>query len=296
MQLTHNVYRTTRSPSLIKRVWRSYKQNASALFALWSLGLFILVTLFSPWLAPFNPSFQTGEILLPPSWYSIGHVEYFLGTDDLSRDMLSRLIAGARATFGLALVITFCSGLIGIVVGMLMGISEGPLARFVSQLLDAAIAIPSLLVAIIFVALFGNDGIHLFWALLIALVLRFIRSTYSAVFDEMQKEYILSSRLDGANNLELLWHAILPNIVASLASSFTRAISSTILDIAALGFLGFSISNSACEWGSMVNEAIEYVLVAPWTVILPCSAIMFTVLSVNLFGDNITRAISTGTE
>lgn len=125
---------------------------------------------------------------------------------------------------------------------------------------------------------------------------RMVRSVYSMVHDELEKEYIIAARLDGASTLNILLFAILPNIASGLVTEITRALSMAILDIAALGFLDLGAQLPSPEWGAMLGDALELIYVAPWTVMLPGAAIMLSVLLVNLLGDGIRRAIIAGVE
>ncbi|MBE1274076.1 putrescine export ABC transporter permease SapC [Enterovibrio baiacu] len=293
---SNSVYLEQRIPNQLERCWFAFRENTLAVFGLWCLCLLILITIFAPWITPYGPQFQTGQLLLPPSWDNLGSVDYFLGTDDLTRDMLSRLIAGSRLTFGYAISVALAAGIIGVFIGILAGMTSGLKSSFLNHLLDTVLSIPSLLLAIIMVAFYGPGEMSILLAVWLALIPRFIRSVYTAVHAEMEKEYILSSRLDGANSFYLLYHSVLPNIFVTLSTELTRAISVAILDIAALGFLGLGAQAPSPEWGTMLGDSIELVFTAPWTVTLPGLAIMMSVLVVNLVGDGLTQAINSGTE
>lgn len=128
---------------------------------------------------------------------------------------------------------------------------------------------PSLLLAIIVVAFAGPHLTHAMFAVWLALLPRMVRSVYSMVHDELEKEYVIAARLDGASTLNILWFAILPNITAGLITEITRALSMAILDIAALGFLDLGAQLPSPEWGAMLGDALELIYVAPWTVMLP---------------------------
>ncbi|ATF10464.1 putrescine export ABC transporter permease SapC [Candidatus Enterovibrio altilux] len=293
---SNSIYLEQHIPNQLERCWKTFRENTISVFGLWCLCLLILITLFSPWISPYGPQFQTGQLLLPPSWDTIGSVDYFLGTDDLTRDMLSRLIAGARLTFGYAVLVALAAGVIGVFIGALAGMTSGLKSSLLHHLLDTVLSIPSLLLAIIVVAFYGPGELSIMLAIWLALIPRFIRSVYTAVHAEMEKEYILSSRLDGANNFYLLYYSVLPNIFVTLNTELVRAISVAILDIAALGFLGLGAQAPSPEWGAMLGDSIEFVFTAPWTVTLPGLAIMISVLVVNLVGQGLTQAINSGTE
>ncbi|WP_407332728.1 putrescine export ABC transporter permease SapC [Enterovibrio sp. 27052020O] len=293
---SNSVYLEQHISTQFERSWKAFRENTLAVFGFWCLCLLLLITILAPWISPYDPQFQTGHLLLPPSWDTKGTVDYFLGTDDLTRDMLSRLIAGSRLTFGYAILVALAAGVLGVLIGILAGMTSGLKSSFLNHLLDTVLSIPSLLLAIIVVAFKGPGEMNILLAVWLALIPRFIRAVYTAVHAEMEKEYILAARLDGANSFYLLYHSVLPNILVVLNTEFTRAVSVAILDIAALGFLGLGAQAPSPEWGAMLGDSIELVFTSPWTVTLPGLAIMISVLVVNLVGDGVSQAINAGTE
>ncbi|WP_281630112.1 putrescine export ABC transporter permease SapC [Vibrio sp. St2] len=294
--LTDNVYQEEQIPTQFERFWRSYRANGLAMFGLWCFGLIVIVTLASPWLAPHDPQAQTGELLVPPSWNPAGTVEYFLGTDDLGRDILSRLIVGSQLTFGAAVIITLIATVVGCLIGILAGMTKGLISSTLNHLLDTVMSIPSLLLAIIFVAFLGFGEFNILLAICLALIPRFVRSVYIAVHTEVEKDYIMAARLDGANDFYLLWNSILPNILVVIASEVTLALSIAILDITALGFLGLGAQAPSTEWGAILGDSVELIYLAPWTVTLPGLAIMFIVIVINLVGEGVRQALNAGIE
>ncbi|BDR13901.1 ABC transporter permease subunit [Vibrio sp. STUT-A11] len=294
--LTNNVYQEEHIPTQFERFWRSYRANGLAMFGLWCLVFIVLVTLFAPFIAPFDPQAQSGELLVPPSWSPSGSVDYFLGTDDLGRDILSRLIIGSQLTFGAAVGITITAAIIGCLIGVLAGMTKGLLSSTLNHLLDTVMSIPSLLLAIIFVAFLGFGEFNILLAICLALIPRFIRSVYIAVHSEVEKDYIMAARLDGANDFYLLWSSILPNVLTVIAAEFTLALSTAILDITALGFLGLGAQAPSTEWGAILGDSVELIYIAPWTVTLPGLTIMFTVITLNLVGEGVRRSLNAGIE
>jgi len=266
------------------------------MFGLWCLLILFLITLVAPWITPHDPQAQSGELLIPPSWNPAGTVEYFLGTDDLGRDILSRLIEGSRLTFGAAFVITLVATVVGCFIGVLAGMTRGLLSSVLNHLLDTVMSIPSLLLAIIFVAFLGFGEFNILLAICLALIPRFVRSVYIAVHTEVEKDYIMAARLDGANRFYLLWNSILPNILVIIAAEVTLAWSIAILDITALGFLGLGAQAPSTEWGAILGDSVELIYLAPWTVTLPGLVIMFTVIVINLVGEGIRQALNAGIE
>ncbi|MCL9782061.1 ABC transporter permease subunit [Vibrio sp. S4M6] len=294
--LTSNVYQEEHIPTQFERFWRSYRNNSMAMFGFWCLLIITLVTLAAPWITPHDPQAQSTHLLLPPSWDPTGTVDYFLGTDDLGRDILSRIILGSQLTFGAAVIITFFAAIIGCTIGILAGMTKGLLSSTLNHLLDTVMSIPSMLLAIIFVAFFGFGELNILIAIGLALIPRFVRSVYIAVHAEVEKDYVMASRLDGARNFFLLWNAILPNILAVIASEATLALSVAILDISALGFLGLGAQSPSTEWGAILGDAVELIYLAPWTVTLPGLAIMFVVIVINLVGDGVRTSLNAGIE
>ncbi|MCE0492651.1 ABC transporter permease subunit [Vibrio salinus] len=294
--LTNNVYQEEHIPSQFERFWRSYRTNNLAMFGLWCLLILILITVLAPWISPHNSQLQTGNLLLPPSWDPSGSVDYFFGTDDLGRDILSRVIEGSRHSLGYAIIITMVSTLIGCLIGILAGMTSGILSSTLNHLLDTIASIPSLLLGIIFVAFLGTGEINVLYAVTLALIPRFIRSLYVAVHNEIEKDYIMAARLDGAKDIYLLWNSILPNVLTVIASEITFALSTSILDITALGFLGLGAQAPSTEWGAILGDSVELLYLAPWTVTLPGLTIMFTIIIVNIVGDGTRRAINAGIE
>jgi cationic peptide transport system permease protein len=278
------------SPSI--RLWLAFSANPASLIALWVVIFLLLLIGLGPLLSPFAPEAQQSHtILMPPSWDIDGHVEHFLGTDDLGRDILSRILHGVRLTFGMSLMIVISALATGFIIGALSGMMKGIKSSILGHLLDALLSIPSLLMAILVVAVLGPGLENVFWAVGIAMTPQFVRSIHQAVHEETQKEYVTAARLDGANTWQVFWFVILPNVTDVIIIQTTLAISAAILDIAALGFLNLGAQAPSAEWGSMVLQGLDNLLIAPWTVTIPGVAILFSVLSINLVGDGLRSAL-----
>lgn len=290
-----SVYSEKRPPGTLRTAWRKFYSDASAMVGLYGCAGLAVLCIFGGWFAPYGIDQQfLGYQLLPPSWSRYGEVSFFLGTDDLGRDVLSRLLSGAAPTVGGAFVVTLAATICGLVLGTFAGATHGLRSAVLNHILDTLLAIPSLLLAIIVVAFAGPSLSHAMFAVWLALLPRMVRSIYSMVHDELEKEYVIAARLDGASTLNILWFAVMPNITAGLVTEITRALSMAILDIAALGFLDLGAQLPSPEWGAMLGDALELIYVAPWTVMLPGAAIMISVLLVNLLGDGVRRAIVRG--
>ncbi|CDL87932.1 putrescine export ABC transporter permease SapC [Xenorhabdus cabanillasii] len=291
-----NFYREKKTPSPLKVIWRFFYADVLAMTGFYGVLILIVFSLFGSHIAPYQLDQQLIDQLMPPSWSHYGNVAFFLGTDDLGRDIFSRLLIGTSSTFGAALIVTTAAAIVGLFIGSLAGITHGLKSAILNHILDTLLSIPSLLLAIIVVAFVGASLQHAMIAICLALLPRIVRTIYTAVHDELDKEYIISARLDGASNYHILRYAVFPNITAVIVSELTRTFSIAILDIAALGFLNLGAQLPSPEWGAMLGGSLELIYTAPWTVMLPGVAIMLSVLLVNLLGDGLHRAINAGVE
>ena len=249
-----------------------------------------------PLVIPYGIDDQHSNHLLPrPSWANSGNIDYFLGTDDLGRDILSRLVAGARLTFGNALLVVLIALVIGSAIGILGGMSKGVKSRRAPSPARYPALHPVPAAGHHRRAILGPGLFNTLIAITLALIPPFIRATYNAVHAEMQKEYIIASRLDGSPPQRIMRLAILPNIVETLVTQTTRTLSAAILDISAVGFLGLGPISPA-GWGAMLADSRRSYLSGPWTVTLPGMAILFSVLVTNLVGEGIREALKEGND
>ncbi|OTA15866.1 oligopeptide transporter permease [Xenorhabdus vietnamensis] len=291
-----NFYREKQMPSPLKVIWRFFYADVLAMTGFYGVLILIILSLLGEHLAPHSFHLQLSHQLMPPSWSHSGNVSFFLGTDDLGRDIFSSLLIGTSSTFGGALVVTTVVAIIGLIIGSLAGMTHGLKSAALNHIFDTLLAIPSLLLAIIVVAFAGASLHHAMIAVSLALLPRIVRTVYTAVHNELDKEYIIAARLDGASNHHILRYAIFPNITAVIVSELTRALSIAILEISALGFLDLGAQRPSPEWGAMLKNSLELLSNAPWTVMFPGAAIMISVLLVNLLGNGLHRAINAGVE
>lgn len=275
-----------------KAAWVIYKQNKGALIGTVILAIILLMSLIGPWLAPYDPAHQfNNRVLLPPIWDSAGDFDYFFGTDDLGRDLLSRLLYGARLSLQLTFTVVLIAAVIGIILGAASAFLNPTLRSLLMRIMDLLLSFPSLLLAIAIVAIIGPGLPNAIYAVIIVLIPQFVRITQSAISDELNKDYVMAARLDGAKRFRLLTHHVWPNIVPALIVQLTFSFSTALLDIAALGFLGLGAQPPMAEWGTMLSESRAFIQFAPWTMTLPGVAIFLTVLSINLVGDGIRDAL-----
>lgn len=279
-------------PSPFMQLWIIFRRTPVAMLGFACFLFLIFLAVFAPILAPYPPiEGHLDMILLPPAWHDDGNVSFLLGTDELGRDMLSRLMYGTSLTFGLSFIVVIISLVIGVVIGSLSALTKGIKSSFLNHFLDVILSIPSLLLAIIIVAILGPGISNTVWAIVIVLIPQFIHITRYAVKEEFRKDYVLASRLDGASNFRLLYYSVLPNIVERIMSQATLAQSTAILEIATLGFLGLGAQAPLPEWGAMLANGLERFYIAPWTVYLPGLAILFAVVTTNLLGEGMRHAL-----
>jgi len=285
-------YHEAEVPSTFSRWWKHFKLNKLALFALFIYGFIALTAVFANFIAPYDPTLQfTDSIHIPPSWYDDGKVQFLLGTDYIGRDMLSRLVYGARLSLVLSFIVVFISASVGISLGVLSSFSNYWLDSIVMRIMDFILAIPSLLLAVVIVAIIGPGLPNAIYAVALVIVPHFVLVTRAAIKIEIKKDYVRAMQLDGASNIRLFSQSILPNILPPVVVQLTLAFSTAILEIAALGFLGLGAQAPNPEWGTILSESHNNIMFAPWTVTLPGLAIFFTLLSVNLVGDGLRDAM-----
>ncbi|MCQ4261013.1 ABC transporter permease subunit [Stutzerimonas stutzeri] len=279
-------------PSPLGEFWTAFRRNKGALGGLIFMLLLVVCAVFAPALAPYNPTEQFREFLLtPPAWQDGGTPQFLLGTDELGRDMLSRLIHGARLSLLIGLASVVFSLVPGILLGLLAGFSPTRFGPFIMRLMDVMLALPSLLLAVAIVAILGPGLINTIFAIAIVSLPSYVRLTRAAVMTELNRDYVTASKLAGAGTLRLMFISVLPNCMAPLIVQATLSFSSAILDAAALGFLGLGVQPPTPEWGTMLASARDYIERAWWVVSLPGLAILLSVLAINLFGDGLRDAL-----
>ncbi|WMY95020.1 MAG: putrescine export ABC transporter permease SapC [Arsenophonus sp.] len=292
-----NFYYEQKITSPIKMILQNFYNDIFAMTGFYGVLFLLILSLFGTYLAPYTINEQFLEYqLLPPSWCHNGNIAFFLGTDDLGRDIMSQLIIGTASTCGSSFIITISVMLFGIIFGCLAVLIKGFTSVILHYVLDTLLSIPSLLLAIIIITFSGASLKNAIIAIWLALLPKIIKKVHDAVSNELHTEYVLAARLDGASNFYIIWYTILPNITHILVIEITYTLSITICDIVALGFLDLGARLPTAEWGTMVGNSLELIYVAPWTVFLPNTAIMISILFINLLGDGLHRAINSGVE
>jgi dipeptide transport system permease protein len=279
-------------PSALAEFWYYFSRNKGAVIGLAVFVVIVLLAVFAPLVSPHTPNEQDRSALLHvPFWMEGGSFSFPLGTDAVGRDLLSRLIYGARFSLFIGVVVVTQSVLFGVLIGLIAGYFPGRVDIVIMRLMDIILAFPSLLLALVLVAVLGPGLLNAMIAISIVNQPHFVRLTRAAVMTERQKEYVVASRVAGAGTLRLMFKTILPNCLAPLIVQATLAFSAAILDAAALGFLGMGAQPPTPEWGTMLAEAREFIQRAWWVVTFPGLAILITVIAINLMGDGLRDAL-----
>lgn len=279
-------------PSPWQRTWREFRASHVAFVGLIVLGVFAFFAIFAPVVAPYDPLQQNIDaLLIPPSWELNGTISHLFGTDALGRDVFSRIVYGCRVTFGTSLMLVLLAMVLGVSISTLAGMTSGVRSSIINHLLDALMAIPTLLIAIIIVAILGTGLVNSMWAITLALTPQFIHYTRSFVRSEMKKEYILASKLDGANPWQLFRHSILPNMIEMLVVQGSLALSIAVIDVSALGFLNLGAQPPLPELGAILADGLDVAYLAPWNAALPGLSIFLMVLAINIVGDGLRSAL-----
>lgn len=279
-------------PSPLRDFWRYFSANKGAVAGLVIvLGVMLLAAL-APWIAPYEPTLTDNSVFLtPPAWQAGGSSAHWLGTDAIGRDILSRLIHGARLSLVIGVAVVALSVIAGTVLGLLAGYFRGVFEIAVMRTMDIILTLPSLLLAIVIVAILGPGLMNAMLAVAIVVLPHYVRITRAAVISEVSRDYVTAARMGGAGHIRLMFSEVLPNCTAPLIVQASLGISTAILDAAALGFLGLGAQPPAPEWGTMLADAREFVLRAWWVVTFPGLAILITVLAFNLLGDGLRDAL-----
>jgi len=282
----------TSTPSPFSAFWTAFRCNRGALLGLWTVLAIVLIAALAPWLAPCDPTVTDNQVFLtPPAWQSGGSAAHWLGTDAIGRDILSRLMHGARLSLAIGVAVVALSVLLGCALGLAAGYVRGVFDMVVMRCMDVILTLPSLLLAIVIVAILGPGLVNAMLAVSIVVLPHYVRITRAAVLAEAQRDYVTAARLSGAGHLRLMLVEILPNCAAPLIVQASLGLSTAILDAAALGFLGLGAQPPLPEWGTMLADAREFVLRAWWVVTFPGLAILITVLALNLLGDGLRDAL-----
>lgn len=267
----------------LQETWYRLRQNTGAMVGLVIIVLFVVVAAFAPLLAPSDPTAQVmADRKTPPLTNG-----YLLGTDDLGRDLLSRIIYGGRLSMTIGIVSVGIAMAGGVAIGTVSGYYGGVVDRIVMRFIDIMLAFPYVLLTIVIVAVLGPSLTNAMIAIGISQMPRYVRLVRASVMAEKESDYVLAERSLGTGDLELMFGSILPNSLAPVIVMATLGVGEAILSSAALSFLGLGAQPPTPEWGLMIASSREFVTNAWWIVTFPGIATLLAVLGFNLFGDGL---------
>jgi peptide/nickel transport system permease protein len=250
------------------------------------LLLLVIPAIFASQVAPYNPiKGSLSKRLKPPVWVQGGSMDHLLGTDKMGRDILSRIIHGARVSLAVSLVAIVVAGSIGTALGLAAGYFGGRLDTLIMRLVDVSLALPTILLALVLVAAAGSSFVTVITVIAVILWARYARQVRGETLSIRERDFIARARVSGASHLRIMLRYIFPNVVNSLLVLATLQVGAVILLESTLSFLGVGIPRPAPAWGVMVADGRELIVVAWWVALFPGLAIMLTVLSLNLLGD-----------
>ena len=269
-----------------------FLKNRTGLAGLIIIAIFAFAALFAPIISPHNPVENAlYEQLKPPVWSPAGASKNLLGTDDLGRDILSRLIYGARVSLTLGVVSVGIALLLGSILGALAGYYKGWPDNLIMRFMDIILAFPHILLAIVIVAYLGPGLRNAMMAIGIINIPRFARIVRASVMEEYEKDYVTAARAVGACNRRIIFNAIFPNCLAPIIVQASLGFGAAILDAAGLSFLGLGAQPPIPEWGAMIAQGRAMILRAWWVMTFPGIAILLGVLGFNLLGDGLRDAL-----
>lgn len=272
------------------RWWIKLRRNPVGMLGAILVGLAILVAVGAPVLAPREPTKQNlRSRMLPPAWHAEGDVTYLLGTDQLGRDLLSRLIYGARISVVVGVLGVIVAMVVGVALGLISGYAGGWADTIISRIVDTFMSIPFILLAMAVVGALGLGKGSGLWTLIIVLGLTgwvtFARVVRGEVLSIKERDFVQSARSIGQTDLWILLRHILPNVTASIIVLSTLQIATVIIAESSLSFLGLGVQPPTITWGVMLAEGRDHLATSWWLATFPGLAISLTVLGAILFGD-----------
>ncbi|HEX3350768.1 MAG TPA: ABC transporter permease [Acetobacteraceae bacterium] len=263
------------------------KQAFAALGAL-IVGGVAIVAILAPWITPHDPFLQDlNARMQPPFWMDGSSPEHLLGTDQLGRDYLSRLIYGARISMIIGVLVVICSGLIGTTLGVLGGFFGGRVDAVVMFVITCRLAIPLILIALTVVAFVGSSFTVVVLTLGLLLWERFAVVSRTTTMQVRTLDYVAAAQAAGCSRFYILLREVLPNIIHHLVVVATLEMALAILLEAALSFLGLGVPSPLPSWGLMISEAKDYMYFSPWVIMIPGVTLFVLVLGINLLGDGL---------
>jgi dipeptide transport system permease protein len=282
----------TAPPGPFRAFWNAFSENRGAVLGLVVVTVIVLIALFAPLLAPHDPIEQfKGATKLPPFWMEKSDPRFLLGTDAVGRDMLSRLMYGARVSLFIGLSVMVVSMAVGIALGLAAAWFGGIIDVAIIRVMDLIMAIPSLVLAILIIAMIGPSLTNTIIAVTIVYLPRYVRLLRASALAELSKDYVTAAKVAGVGPFRLMTVTVLPNCLAPLIVQAALGVSDAILEAAGLGFLGLGAQPPVAEWGAMLANTRDLMLSHPWVMAFPGLCILITVMAINLMGDGLRDAL-----
>lgn len=278
--------------SQLKVMWETLRLNKAAVVGLVIIGILVLIAvlvwvseLLGKQILPYDPNFSDmTQSFIPPN------AEHWFGTDQLGRDMFSRVLDGTKISLFVGLAAVSISLSVGVVLGAIAGYRGGKTDMVIMRIMDMMLAIPSILLAIAFMAALGKGLDKAIIAIGIVSIPEYARIVRGSILSVKENDYVQAAKVIGNSDRRIIFRHILPNVVSQIVVRATLGISTAVLDTAALGFLGLGVQPPFAEWGDMLGRARGFIFTAPYTLIFPGIAITITVLAFNLLGDGLRDA------
>ena len=272
----------------ILEFYKQFKKNKVALVGAYIVIGLILCAIFAPILTQYDPLIQNlDNRLIPPFWSEGGSFTHILGTDDFGRDMLTRILYGARISLVIGIISVSISLSFGVVMGAVAGYFGGLTDLIIMRIVDIMLSIPAILLAIVIVSILGADLFNAMIAIGIVGIPTFARIVRSSVLAEKEKEYVVASRVNGSGDFRLIMSVVLPNCTTPMIVQATMWFASAVLEAAGLSFLGLGAQPPTPEWGAMLADSLQFITTAYWMIVFPGIAIFLTVIGFNLVGDGL---------
>jgi ABC-type dipeptide/oligopeptide/nickel transport system permease subunit len=284
MTLLHKVREARRRR--IREQWEVFKSNKLAYIGLYILVIMAVISVIGPYIAPRDPyEFDLSKARLPPS------LEHPLGADELGRDILSRILVGARYTFGLSVLSVIAGASIGTLLGLISGYRGGLWDTVIQRVNDILLAFPTILLAIALVAFLGQ-GVHsLVIAIAVSSMPVYVRLVRASVLQVVTEDYVVAAKMLGLSEWSIMVKHILPNVMAPVLVQLSYHMGLAILIASALGFLGLGVPPPSPEWGAMIGSGKIYLFRSPHIVVFPGLVISITIIAFNMVGDGLRESL-----
>lgn len=271
----------------MKKIWKILKQSTrTAKFGLVVVVIWVLVAIFAPLLAPYGINdIDVVQRLAPPCWMENGSMEHLLGTDQLGRDVLTRLIYGSRISLIVGIVAGIVGLIIGVILGLLAGYFGGVIDSIISRIIDVMLAFPFIFLALLLVAALGSSLANVILVLGITGWVPYARTIRAQVLSVKEKEFIKSAHSLGCSDMRIIFKQILPSVIDSAIILGTMDVGTIILSEASLTYLGLGIPPHIATWGNMIANGNDYIFSAGWLTMIPGIALLLGCISINFVGD-----------